>query len=175
MAYSSNPLLPKARRQIVNLVLKEGLSIRSAALRAGVHRSTIYRWLTRAKNLHGRSGIPTLSSRPHFHPKQLTETIVRRIVELRNTVRRCAGYIHALLKLEGITVSLASVGRVLARKDLLYSWHGIKGKQRRRRMPRPLVSAPGDLVQVDTIHFNEKWGKSKQKHYLYTLIDLKTR
>lgn len=175
MAYSNNPLLPKARRQIVNLVLKEGLSVSSAALRAGVHKSTVYRWLTKARELHGRSGIPTLSSRPHSHPRQLPEAVVCRIVELRNDVRRCAAYIHALLKREGIVVSLASVGRVLARRDLLYSWHGQKGKQRRGRMPRPRVESPGDLVQVDTIYFNEKWGTSKQKTYLYTLIDLKTR
>lgn len=175
MAYSNNPLLPKARRFAVNLVLKEGITVSVAARKCGIHRSTLYRWLRKAQELHGRSGIPTISSRPHSHPKQLTETIVRRIVELRTTVRRCAGYIHALLKREGVIVSLASVSRVLARKDLLYAWHGQQGKQRRRRMSRPQVSAPGDLVQVDTIHFNEKWGKSKQKHYLYTLIDLKTR
>lgn len=175
MAYSNNPLLPKARRFAVNLVMKEGLQVSVAARKCGIHRSTLYRWLQRARELHGRSGIPTRSSRPHHHPKQLSEVIIRRIVELRTTVRRCAGYIHALLKLEGTTISLASVGRVLARKYLLYAWHGQQGKLRRRRMPRPTVSAPGDLVQVDTIHFNEKWGKSKQKHYLYTLIDLKTR
>ena len=164
MSYFNNPLLPKARRFAVNLVLKEGTTVSVAARKCGIHRSTLYRWLTKAKDLHGRAGIPTTSSRPHAHPRQLSEAVIRRIVELRNTVGRCAAYLHALLKREGIIVSLTSVGRVLARRGLLYSWHGRPGKQRRRRMPRPRVERPGDLVQVDTIHFNEQWGKSKHKH-----------
>ncbi len=177
MAYSNNPLLPKARRFAVNLVLREGLSVSVAARRSGIHRSTLYRWIQKTKTLelHWHAYIPTLSSRPHHHPKQLSEAIVARIVALWHQFKRCAGYIHALLRGEGIAISLASVGRILAKAELSRSWYQPKGKVPRRRIPRPKVEKPGDLVEVDTIHFNEKWGKSKKKHYLYTLIDLKTR
>lgn len=177
MAYSNNPLLPKARRFAVNLVMIEGLPVTVAARRSGVHRSTLYRWIHKAKELelHWHAHIPTLSSRPHHHPKQLSEVIVRRIVALWHQFKRCAGYIHALLRDEGIIVSLASVGRVLAREELSRSWYQPKGRVPRKRLPRPRVNKPGDLVEVDTIHFTQAWGKSKKKHYLYTLIDLKTR
>src|SRR5690606_5488189 len=104
MAYSNNPLLPKARRLTVNLVLKEGLSVSSAALRAGVNRSTVYRWLQRAQAIDSRAYIATRSSRPHHHPCQLAQCIVERIVSLRAQYNRCAGYIHALLIREGIRV-----------------------------------------------------------------------
>ena len=97
MAYSNNPLLPKARRWAVNLVIKEGLSVALAAAKAGIHRSTLYRWLAKAKELHGLSGIPTISSRPHFNPKQLPEWLVEKIKQLRRELNRGGGYIHAVL------------------------------------------------------------------------------
>lgn len=178
MAYSSNPLLPKARRQAVNLVLKEGLTQAQAARKVGVHRSTICRWLKKCKalELHGVAYVPTLSSRPHAHPRQLPAWIVKRIIELRHILKRCAAYIHAVLRREGVLVSLASVGRVLTRRGLLESWYQPRGKVRRKHIPRPQVKRLGDLVQIDTVHFVPKWGKYKnQRHYLYTLIDLKTR
>jgi transposase InsO family protein len=177
MAYSSNPLLPKARRFAVNLVIREGLSVSVAARRSGINRSTLYRWMRRAEQLelHWHAHIPTLSSRPHHHPKQLSGAIVQRTIALWHQFKRCSGYIHALLKSEGILISLASVSRILARSELSRTWYQPKGRVPRKRMPRPKVERPGDLVEVDTIHFNEKWGKSKKRHYLYTLIDLKTR
>jgi len=175
MAYSTNPYLPKARKDTINLVIRDGLSVAQAARQMGVHRSTVWRWLRRWKELelHHHSFLPTNSSRPHSHPRQLSEAIIRRIVALREQWKRCAGYIHALLKREGIMVSLASVSRVLARHKLSSRWHGQQGKQRRRRMPRPKVAAPGSFLQMDTIHFAD-W-KTRQRYYVYTLIDLKSR
>ncbi len=175
MAYSNNPLLPKARRWAVNLVLREGLSVSLAARRAGIHRSTLYRWMQKARvlELAWNARIPTDSSRPHHHPRQLSQAVVERICQLRRQLRRCAAYIHAVLQREGVRVSLASVGRVLARSELLDIRYKPRGKVRRARIPRPKVTRPGDLVQVDTIHFYD-W-RTKQRHYLYTLIDLKTR
>jgi transposase InsO family protein len=173
MAYSNNPLLPKARRWAVNLVIKDGLSVALAAAKAGVHRSTLYRWLVKAKQLHGLSGIPTNSSRPHFHPRQLPEWVVERIKQLRRDLKRGGGYIHAVLLGLGIRVSLASVNRVLTRVGYLDGWYQPKGKLKRARIPRPKVEHPGDLVEVDTIHFRDY--RTKRKSYVYTLIDLKTR
>ena len=173
MAYSNNPLLPKARRWAVNLVIKDGLSVSLAANKAGIHRSTLYRWIAKAKELHGGSGIPTISSKPHLHPKQLPEWLVEKIKELRRSLKRGGGYIHAMLSNVGIKVSLASVNRVLSRFGYLDSWYQPKGKLRRARIPRPKVDRPGDLVEVDTIHFKDY--RKKRKSYVYTLIDLKTR
>jgi transposase InsO family protein len=62
---------------------------------------------------------------------------------------------------------------VLARAGLTSSWYGAKGKQQRKRIPRPHIKQPGDLVQVDAIHFVD-W-QTKQRCFVYTLIDLKSR
>ncbi len=43
MSYSNNPLLPKARKWAINLVLKDGLPVSVAARKAGVHRTTLWR------------------------------------------------------------------------------------------------------------------------------------
>jgi transposase InsO family protein len=52
-------------------------------------------------------------------------------------------------------------------------WYGQQGKIRRKRIPRPHIERPGDLVQVDAIHFAD-W-KTKRRCFVYTLIDIKSR
>ena len=139
----------------------------------GVHRTTVWRWCRLPGATDNRVKLVNKSCRPHTHPKQLKQSVVDKIVELRLQWKRCAGYIHALLLRDGIRVSLASVSRVLARCKLSDSWYGAPGKQYRKRMPRPKVKAPGSFLQLDTIHFTN-W-KTKQRYFVYTLIDLKTR
>lgn len=172
MSYSSNPYLPNVRRQAVTLVFG-GHSMAVVARRVGVHRSTIWRWCNMPGATDKRVNLVNRSCRPHGHPKQLTQSLVDKIVALRHQWKRCAAYIHALLVREGIRVSLASVSRVLTRHKLSNSWYGQQGKERRKRMPRPRVAAPGSFLQLDTIHFTN-W-RTKQRYFVYTLIDLKTR
>ncbi len=52
MSYSNNPLLAKARKWSVELVIKEGLPISVAARRAGVHRVTLWHWLKRWQEIN---------------------------------------------------------------------------------------------------------------------------
>ncbi len=173
MAYSNNPYLPNVRRKGVNLVLLSGWSAARAARHLGVHRTTIWRWLCLPNVRDQRVKLVSRSCRPHGHPRQLSSVVVERIIALHEQWRRCAGYIHACLAREGIRVSLASVGRVLARHKLSSGWYGQQGKERRKRMPRPKVGAPGSFLQLDTIHFTN-W-QTKQRYFVYTLIDLKSR
>lgn len=172
MSYSSNPYLPNVRRQAVTLVVS-GLSCAQAAARLGVHRTTVWRWLHWPGAHDKRVKLVNRSCRPHSHARQLAQTVIDRIVVLRHELKRCAEVIWHVLKREGIVVSLSSVGRVLARKQLTSGWYGAKGKQRRRRMPRPKVTAPGSFLQLDTIHF-ANW-RTKERYFVYTLIDLKSR
>lgn len=173
MAYSTNIYLPNVRRQGVNLVLHSGWSAARAARHLGVHRTTIWRWLQLPGAADQRIKLVTRSSRPHSHPKQLAKLVVRHILELRWQLKRCAVVIHAVLCREGLAVSLASVGRVLARHGQTNSLYGRKGKTVRRRMPRPKVGLPGSFMQMDTIHFSN-W-QTGERYYVYTLIDLRSR
>lgn len=174
MSYSSNPLLPKARKLAVNLVLVERLPVTVAARKSGVHRSTLHRWLRRWKELqldNRHAGLPTLSSRPHVPGRSLPAAVVRRIVELRESCGRCAAVLHALLLREGASISLSSVKRILSRLGLTKTVS--KWKRYRAPVPRPKAAAPGDLLQTDTIHFVHPL--TRQRLYLYTVIDVYSR
>lgn len=168
MPYTSSPFAAKARKLAVTTLKREGLSQADMARRMGVHRSTIGRWLKR-DTPHHRQGIETRSSRPYHHPKALPESTINRIVELRLKLGRCAPIIHTQLLREGVKVSLPSVQRTLKRKNLVR-----KKKQAKYhdKIQRPPVLAPGELVQVDTIHFVRA---DYSRFYVYAVIDLYSR
>lgn len=170
MSYVTSPYAPRARRAAVNLVLKEGWSAAAVARHVGVHRSTIGRWLRKAQYLHGRTYIYNLSSRPHTSPRALDREIISQIVWLRRISGRCALVIWLQLRQLGISVSLSSVERTLRRKGLLKP----RSKWVRHRLatPRPRTLQPGDLVQMDTVHF--VWPDGR-RGYLYTVIDTWSR
>lgn len=200
MAYSTNPNLPKARAIAMQLLIREGLPLSVVANRCGVHRSTVWRWKQKWLNLnehvqpanHNRPRrtagtqfrltacrwlISTLSSRPHTSPRAVTEEIVQRVLKLRAQLKRCAEVIwHHLTQVgdeQGRTaqVSLSSVRRILRR------WHCFDGARKKRVRPgnpqRPHATRPGELVQTDTIHYI--CPLTKQRRYVYTVIDLCSR
>lgn len=173
MAYSTNIYLPNVRRRGVNLVLLSGWSCERVARHLGVHRTTVWRWLKLPGATDQRRKLVTRSSRPHSCPHAVTRKVIERILALRWQLKRCGAVIHAVLLREGITVSLASVGRILARHKQTVGWYGQPGKQQRRRIPRPKVGHPGSFMQMDTIHFSN-W-QTGERYYVYTLIDLRSR
>lgn len=153
-----------------NDVVWRGLSIAQAAVKYGVARSTVWRWIKKSRGVHGNDFIETFSSAPKHQANQIKPEIVHRIISLRKQLNRCAPVIHAHLQAEGITVSLSSVERTL-RRNKLTRW---KKKQASfyTPLPRPLAIAPGVLVQMDTIHFIKP---NKSRFYIYAVIDTYSR
>lgn len=168
MAYTTNPHLPRVRMQAAKLVLEKGWSTRQAARHTGFNQSTIVRWVNKAQPLRSGALIHTESSRPHSHPRQLSDELVRAILEYRRKYRRCAEVIHHLLLKDGYRLSLSSVKRTLKKHNCSrYS----RWKKWHRYTPRPIPSKPGILVQADTI-----WdGLARNRLYAYTLIDVCSR
>lgn len=168
MAYITNPYAPKARRLAVNLLRREGLSCAEVARMVGVHRSTVMRWNRRASK-HSGEHIPTLASRPHHHPNQLPAETIAKVIDLRKHLRRCAPIIHAHMRQKGYQISLSSVERILRREKLTR-----KKKQARfpNKIKRPPVEHPGDLVQIDTLHYVKADGS---RFYVYAVIDVFSR
>lgn len=194
MAYSTNPNLVKARAFAMKLLICEQLPLQTVANRCGVHRSTIWRWKRKWDELNnwiqkdnpnrplrpiGASklaryswNITTVTSRPHFSPSAVPDEIVKLILKVRTDLKRCAeavwDHINNVL---GIIVSLSSVRRILRRH------HCFDGARKKRVRPdnprRPHVTAPGELVQTDTIHHVDPY--SGKRLYYYTVIDLYTR
>jgi transposase InsO family protein len=195
MAYSTNPNLPKARALAMQLLIREGLPLQVVANRCGVHRSTVWRWKRKWDKLNehvqfrndnrpnvpaGKAFrltsckwlIPTLVSRPYRSPRAIGATLIARVLELRSTLKRCAEVIwDHMVKQDRTSISLSSVRRILKRH------HCFDGARKKRVRPdnprRPHVTAPGELVETDTIHYICPFTKSRR--YVYTVIDLHTR
>lgn len=168
MSYNTNPYIGKARRLAVNDVIFRKLSYAQAALKYGVTKSAICKWLARGSSNH-LEYINTLPSAPKHHPNQLLGSTINRIVELRMGLGRCAPVLHAHLKQEGFRVSLSSVERTLRRFKLTRKKKPAKYYV---PLPRPVANTPGALVQVDTIHYVRP---NTTRFYIYALIDTYSR
>lgn len=167
MAYTLNPHLPKVRRDAADLV-RRGWGVRQVARYVGVSPGTITKWVKKAK-AYGHVAIPTLSSKPKSHPKQLSNELVWKIFHKRIAIKRSAEVVQQELINEGVPVSLSSVKRTLDRLGLLKK----RSPWKRYRVPmdRPNVLQPGDLVQVDTIHLPTSQGRV----YVFTILDVFSR
>ena len=190
MAYYRGKDVEKSRGNAMQEVILEKRSIAQVARRFGKNRSTIYRWIKkwrmqqnvllenpgRPSRTLGRVfrwqsvkwNIPTLSSAPKTHPNALNADIVSAILRVRQHRYECAEIIHYKLAKEGINISLSSIKRVIKRNEL---WR--KKRRYRWNEKRPLPTAPGELIQTDTVHYVNPLNHSKM--YIYTVIDLYTR
>lgn len=190
MAYYRGKDVEKSRGNAMQEVILEKRSIAQVARRFGKNRSTIYRWIKkwrmqqnvllenpgRPSRTLGRVfrwqsvkwNIPTLSSAPKTHPNALNADIISAILRIRQHRYECAEIIHYKLAKEGINISLSSIKRVIKRNEL---WR--KKRRYRWNEKRPLPTAPGELIQTDTVHYVNPLNHSKM--YIYTVIDLYTR
>ncbi len=170
MAYTTNPHLPRVRAQAVELV-RRGQSVREVARHFGFAHNTVLNWLKRkpAYGWHGYLTIPTRSSRPAHHPKELTDDIINQILDLRKERNQCAEILHHRLINEcGVKVSISSVKRVLrryhcSRFSQWKKWH--------QYPPRPLAQKPGILVEIDTVLD----GPPSERLCVYALLDICSR
>lgn len=199
MAYSINPNLPKARALAMKLLVLDRLPLQVVANRCGVHRSTVWRWKRKWNKLNEyvqftndnrpcRTDttlalsafrltacswlIPTLTPRPRTSPQALSDKVVNRVLELREQLKRCAEVIwYHINHTDGISVSLSSVRRILRRH------HCFDGARKKRVRPdnprRPHVTKPGELIEIDTIHYI--CPITKTRRYVYTVIDVYSR
>jgi transposase len=168
MAYTQNPHMPKVRQDAADMV-RRGFSPTEVGRRFGVGSSTVCKWVKKAER-YGYHPIPTLSSRPKHHPKELTEEKIKMIVSERFKHNRCSEVVHQTLLKQGMKISLSSVKRTLARRGLIKKrspW-----KRFHPHIDRPYPLKAGDLVQIDTIHIMT--GK-KSRIYVFVLLDVYSR
>lgn len=168
MPYTTNKYIPRLRREAVRLYNK-GWSARKVGRHFGYHHTAIMEWVNKAKII-GDHPIPTKSSRPKHHPKQLSEEVLNKVVKKRLKYGRCAEAVHKELQNDGVKVSLSSVKRTLDRKYLTKK----RSKWKRYHPPvdRPYPLKAGDLVEIDTIH---RMIDEKKRLYVFVLIDVYSR
>lgn len=150
-------------------MVSEGRSMSEVARYFGYTKSAVSKWCAKSPS-GGTHEIATESSRPHHHPKELSQETVDAIVACKLKIGRCSDVVHRQLNDDGIKVSLNSVKRKLDEAGL------IKKRSPWKRLhlspKRPEALKPGDLVMVDTIHL--MIGERK-RIYVYTLIDVYSR
>ena len=195
MSYCTGKNIENARGKAMKMLVIERKPVGIVADRFGVHRSTVWRWYQkwliqnqskqlenynrpsrapgeafRWNNVHWN--IPSLSAAPK-NPHTLSNDFVRLVLDVRDQLKRCAEVVwHYINVVLCIKISLSSVRRILKRYGKMKKPKFHRNRQY-KGIPRPKVLTPGDLVEIDTIHlFNPV---SKQKRYIYTVIDLYTR
>ena len=169
MSYTTNKNMPRIRKEAAQLLVRKKWSTRKVARHFGFSQSVIVKWFAKSK-IYGHNAIPTLSSRPKHHPKELSSDLVWKIFQQRIKNKRCAEVVHQELLNQGIKVSLSSVKRTLDRHGLLKKrspW-----KRFHPHVDRPYPLKPGDLVQIDTIHLMVD---EKHRIYVFVLIDVYSR
>lgn len=169
MPYTTNKNMPSIRREAAQLLVRKKWSTRKVARHFGFNQSTIVRWFAKSKT-YGYHDIPTKSSKPHHHPKQLSDELVWKIFQQRIKNKRCAEVVHQELINQGIVVSLSSVKRTLDRHGLLKKRN--PWKRYHPHVDRPYPLKTGDLVEMDTIHLMIS---EKKRIYVFTLIDVYSR
>ena len=195
MPYCTGKNIEIARGKAVKMLVLEKKPVGIIADRFGVHRSTIWRWYQKWKNINSHIQFTNAVRRQYLgvspykyelckwiiesessspkHPHTLAEDLVQLVLDIRDQIKRCAEVVwHHINKILCINISLSSVRRILKRHHRM-----VKPKYHRNReykgIPRPKILSPGDLIEIDTIHlFNPI---SKQKRYIYTVVDLYTR
>lgn len=161
--------MPRIRKEAAQLLVRKKWSTRKVARHFGFNQSTIVRWFKKSKK-YGYHPIPTLSSKPKHHPKELGTELVWKVFHQRLKSKRCAEVVHQELLNQGVTISLSSVKRTLDRMGLLKK----RSPWKRYHPPidRPYPIKPGSLVQLDTIHLMTG---PKTRIYVMTLIDVYSR
>src|SRR3989344_2005087 len=167
--YTTNPKMPKLRMEAVRLVKHRGWSTRKVARYTGFNQSVIVKWCQKDV-AGGWHRIPTQSSRPDHHPKEITKDIVKKILEIRMANGRTSEVVHQELLNLGMKTSLNSVRRTIDRHGLMKKRS--KWKRYHPHVDRPLPLKPGDLVQLDTIH---RMINEKKRLYVFVLLDVYSR
>ena len=109
--YTTNSKMPKLRVKAVEMV-RSGQSVSSVARYFGYSKSAVSKWSKKVPEM-GAHEIPTRSSRPHHHSKELPKETIDKIIACKKRYDRCSEVIHRHLLADGIKVSLNSVKRKL--------------------------------------------------------------
>jgi transposase len=102
---------------LIERIIQDGRPISHVADEAGISRQRLTVWLRRYE-MFGDAGLEDRSSRPARSPNQTSEDLEDRIEVLRRTTKFGPDRISGQLAMEGVSVSPATVHRVLVRRGL---------------------------------------------------------
>ena len=135
-------------------------------LKCGISRPTLRKWLRRFNN-QGIEGLKEENRRPHSTPKLKVTPEIESIILTIRKERNCGVKLlrSELLRLHNISLSLATIHKVLKRNKVEPITRRCRWRKAPKRYNRPV---PGDRVQMDVC-------KIAPGLYQYTAIDDCTR
>src|SRR6187402_2539846 len=72
-----------ARREFLELAIREGANVRELCRRYGVSPKTGYKWIRRYQ-MDGLGALADSSRRPHHSPRRTAQLLEQRVLELRD-------------------------------------------------------------------------------------------
>lgn len=129
----------------------------------GISRKTGYKWLKRYDGTNGLNGLRDQSRRPKVSPNRTSAEVEERIVEHRQREGWGAKKIIEFLHAEGISISVATINRVLSRHHLLSPIHQHQPALSRFERSRPL-----ELIQAD---FKGPMGRTGNRSEPLSILD----
>lgn len=158
---------PKYQRQRI-IQYSQNHSVTETALRYGVSRKTVYKWLARydgtLSSLEDRSHRPRTS--PRSHTEQELRQIRRRLKKYKWTDLLLA--YQELVEKDGYTRSYGGFKRVAAR---LKSQKPTRKKKKRKLKVYQRAAYPGQKVQIDVKYVPSYCITNGKKYYQYTAVD----
>jgi transposase InsO family protein len=129
----------------------------------GISRPTAYRWLKRYDDTKSLTDLRDQSRRPHHSPLETAVENTARVVSLRQQYGWGGKKLQVLLQAEGITLSLATINRIIARQGLVLAKNShAPATQRFAR------ATPNELWQMD---FKGQVPMASGHCYPLTLLD----
>lgn len=162
---------------IIKTLKQTNFGVEETASSLGIHRSTIYRWLKRARTAYGyiaHRGLKRKSTRPRTKSYALTPGQELDVLALRKQKGYAAGKIKKILKLD--SVSSRTIHRFLKRKGLIrnYGFHTRPRFQDTIHMHAKNTPTIGYL-QMDVKYVTPELSGLPWTCYEYGVIDIYSR
>ncbi len=144
----------------VKRILAEGWAVKSIAAYLGVGKRAVYRTLRRWVD----EGVLGLDDKPHARkdgPRKVTLRAIAAVKERQENPRLGAFRIAAALRQQGIVLSPATCGRILAKNRVLY---GLEAATPGERTPKPhpyLAKRRHEIWTVDIRYLDHNLGDFK--------------
>lgn len=147
MTHANAVLTPAGRLRLVQRC--EHRPIAHVAAEMGISRQCASKWASRYREL-GEAGLIDHSSAPAFSPTLTPPEVVARIEKLRREKKWTARQISRELALEGVSVSITTVGRWLVRLGInRRKFLDPDGSTIKQTTGRIVARFPGHMVHLD--------------------------
>lgn len=185
MPRSVEPLTPEMELRLRCVQVALTTTVSHAAKVFDRSESTVKRWKAAHRD-HGVDGLKSKSRRPRRTRKQQwTADADAAVLRVRQTHRRAGkAKLRVLLLADGIELTESTIGRILAslktRNLLREPVNGVRSRRARSQRPyatrvpkdKRTPTAPGALIQVDTVHICPSAGPHRRQ---FTAVDVVSR